>query len=67
MCIRDSIETSQVIYTPQDQRVVAPAPVVLRGANFELRAPRVELDLERRQLEIAGPTEAKVEPQRRDK
>lgn len=61
------LETSQVIYTPQDQRVVAPAPVVLRGANFELRAPRVELDLERRQLEIAGPTEAKVEPQRRDK
>ena len=61
------IETRQVIYTPRDQRVVAPTPVVLRGENFELRAPRVTLDLEARQLEIAGPTEAKIEPQRRER
>lgn len=61
------IETRQVIYTPRDQRVVAPTPVLLRGENFELRAPRVTLDLEGRQLEVAGPTEAKIEPQRRDK
>ncbi|MFO0729123.1 MAG: LPS export ABC transporter periplasmic protein LptC, partial [Myxococcota bacterium] len=60
-----TIETTRVIYTPANARVVAPDPVRLSGGNFEIQAPRAELDLSAQTIEVPGLVQGKVWPEKR--
>jgi LPS export ABC transporter protein LptC len=56
------LETNRASYDGRTEIVVAPGPVTIRGDNFMARGSSLTADLKARQVDVAGPMNARVEP-----